>query len=140
MFVDDRTLELEERIVRAFVDKRYQGRWLMGLSKRTRRRKLPERLCHYEDWDSKYAQDLPVPPGRERVAFLVEKLTVLGAPGPCHLMGGPDDGSTMPVADALTKYLDYGALLVCVPGVLALHLPENAEVIVLHRQDTTASR
>lgn len=125
----------EALTIRAFVEKPLQERWLLGLGKRTRRTKLLDRLSHHYDWDRRYATELPVPPHEDAVAWLVERLQKKGAPDACQVVGGPaSDGSTMPLSDAVAHCLGYGALLVCVPGHLALHLPEApAEPVLLAR-------
>lgn len=58
-----------------------------------------------------------------------------GAPTTCHVVGGPADGTGLPLAEAISEYVDYGALLICLPGQLALHLPEYDDPVVLERHD-----
>ncbi len=130
--MDAESREAEVATVRAF--KAYQERWLLGLGKHARRPKLLDRLSHHYDWDARYARYLRVPRDRERIAFIVEHLRQNGAPSTCLLVGGTSTaGTSMPLADAVGRYVDYGALLICLPGKLALHLPEYDDVIVLER-------
>jgi hypothetical protein len=124
--------EDEAATVRAFVDKPEQDRWLLGLGKPARRRKLLDRLAHPYDWDPRYATEIVVPASGAAADWLADRLRERSAPDTCRVMGGyRSDGSTMPLLDAIRHCYGYGALLICLPGQLALHLPEGTERPVL---------
>lgn len=101
---------------------------MSGLDNAKLRRKILDRLCHYDDWRADLAV-ATTPTGRreEQLAALLAQLRGLGAPEICHVMAQRSDcdARSMPLVAALDALSDDGcALLVCIPGVLALHLPE----------------
>ena len=128
-------MDVEELTIRAFVVPNRVDRWVTGLSSAKRRRATVGRLCHGDDWR----------PGRSAVVELsgdaVEqrvgleaRLRALGAPSSCHVVSesGEHDGAAMPLAAALAALFGEGcSLLICIPGRLALHLPEAPAAPVL---------
>ena len=121
-------MDAESQTVEAFVVPNRRDRWMSGLDSPKRRRKVLDRLCHHDDWQADLARTT-TPTGRreEQLAALLAQLRGLGAPQACHVMSvrSDCDARSMPLVEALEELSDDGcALLICIPGVLALHLPE----------------
>ena len=121
-------MDAERQTLEVFVVPNRRDRWITGLDNPKRRRKILDRLCHHDDWRTNLARTT-APTGRrpEHLAALLAELRALGPPAVCHVMSERADceARSMPLPEALEALSDDGcALLVCLPGVLALHLPE----------------
>jgi hypothetical protein len=130
----------EQRTIEAFVVPSRRDRWTAALSNTKHRRKIANRLCHQDDWLDKYATTTtPTGKRREQLSALLNELHRLGAPTDCHVVAESlaHDGRSMPLAHALEELVDDGcALIICVPGALAVHLPETpAAPVILSRRD-----
>jgi hypothetical protein len=70
----------------------------------------------------------------EQLHKLLRLLRERGAPELCHVVAQDDevDGRNLRLLDAVEACIDDGAaLLICIPGRLALHFPEPPESPVL---------
>ena len=114
-------MEPEEATVRAFVARNRQDRWLSALSSKKRRPETVDRL--HAGFD--FRDDVQQPFDGDLAALRVE-LRRRGAPDACRVIGGRLDGEDHPLSDALAaaEHGYGGVLIVCVPGVLAVHFPE----------------
>jgi hypothetical protein len=113
------------------------------MSDRRRRAKVLLRLSGVGDFREELGQPLHLSGKRdEQVRRLQEALTRRGAPDHCHVMAQDDavDGREMPLRDAIEECIDDGgALLVCLPGRLAVLLPEPPDLpVVFERADCSA--
>jgi hypothetical protein len=131
----------ERRTIEAFVIPNRRDRWTASLGNTKHRQKITSRLCHEDDWLDKYATTTtPTGKRREQLSALLNELHRLGAPADCHVMSESSayDGRSMPLADALEELIDDGcALIICVPGTLAVHLPEApAAPVILWRPES----
>ena len=89
---------------------------------------MTRRLAHEDDFLDQYVQDFR-PSGKRdaEVAAIVREITRRGAPATCHVISEDDDvdGQVLQLLEALDATLGWSAaLLICLPGKLALHLPE----------------
>jgi hypothetical protein len=135
-----RVVDDEQRTIEAFVVASRRDRWTAGLANTKHRRKIVRRLCHEDDWLDKYATTTkPTGMRHEQLSALLGELRRLGAPADCHVVAESPahDGRSMPLVDALEEFIDDGcALIICVPGALAVHLPEApAAPVILSRRD-----
>lgn len=131
-------MDAEEQTIEAFVAPNRRDRWTTGLGNPKRRRKILNRLCHHDDWRRDFTlATSPTGKRNEQLMTLFLQLRRLGAPEDCHVMSESreHDGRSMSLVDALDELSDYGcALIICVPGVLAVHLPESpAPPVILSR-------
>lgn len=121
-------VEAEVRTIEAFVVSARRDRWLAGLTSARGRRKLLGRLCHGDDWERQYVVAThPTGKRNEQIAGLLSELTRRGATADCQVMSESKlhDGSAMRLPEALEELSDDGcALIICLPGQLAAHLPE----------------
>jgi hypothetical protein len=118
----------EEATIRAFVAPNRRARWLEAVQNPKVRGQMTGRLAHDDDFLDQYVQDFR-PSGKRdaEVAAIVQEMTRRGAPATCHVISENDDvdGQVLPLLDALDATLGWSAaLLICLPGKLALHLPE----------------
>jgi hypothetical protein len=93
-----------------------------------RRAKVLSRLSDSDDFLERYLHPAHLPGKRDdQVRALHQMLLQRGAPPECHVLAQDDDldGQVLPLLHAIEASIDYGgALLVCIPGRLAVHLPE----------------
>jgi hypothetical protein len=127
---------VESLTVETFVAPNRRQRWLDGLADRRLRMKVLSRLAHSDDFIERLARPLHVSGRREeQVRALHQALLERGAPPECHILSADDeiDGRLLPLPDAIEACIDDGgALLICIPERLALHLPEApAEPVLL---------
>jgi hypothetical protein len=118
----------EEATIRAFVAPNRRPRWLEAVHDPKVRGQMTGRLAHEDDFLDQYVQDYR-PSGKRdaQVAALVSEMTRRGAPSTCHVVSEDPqlDGQVLGLPDAVDALLGWSAaLLICVPGKLALHLPE----------------
>ena len=118
----------EEATIRAFVAPNRRARWLEAVQNPTVRGQMTGRLPHDDDFLDRYVQDFRPSGQRDaEVEAIVQELTRRGAPATCHVISEDDDvdGQVLPLLAALDTTLGWSAaLLICLPGKLALHLPE----------------
>lgn len=91
-----------------------------------------DRLHGPSDLDERYMRPA-IGHGLEAVR---DELLRLGAPARCHVIGGPLDGEGHDLAHALSSALEAfgGVLISCIPGTLAVYLPEApSEFVILSR-------
>ena len=128
-------MDVEEQTIEAFVAANRRDRWATGLNNAKRRRKMLDRICHHDDWRSDFTVATLAKGMRdEQIKSLTAQLRRLGAPEDCHVMSesADHDGSSMPLIEALDELSGYGcALIICIPGVLAVHLPESPDPPVI---------
>jgi hypothetical protein len=134
-------VDVEAETLRMLVVPERRARWVEGLGNPKRRRKVLARLSHHYDWVERYA--VPIKPSgdySEQVERLADEMRRRGAPETCHVLAPHDlDGQTVPLTEALNTFVVWGdALLICIPGVLALHLPEAPEPPLILDARTTA--
>ncbi len=125
-------MEDEAETVRAFIEPSRRDRWLSGLSSAKRRGKTVDRLHHSSDLDERYMR----PASGRSVEAVRDELVRLGAPNRCHVIGGALDGEDHDLTHALDQALESfgGVLISCVPGSLAVYLPEApSEFVILIR-------
>jgi hypothetical protein len=126
-------MEHESALVRAFIVKPRQGRWLESLAHPKRRPKLLERLYHFRDLDPLCL--IAIPPASHRPESIGELLAARGAPRDCHVISTNSelDGRVMPLADALTAIVAVGdgSLLSCIPGRLGYFEDESSRRYIL---------
>lgn len=122
----------EEATVRAFIERTRRERWLSGLSSTKRRRKTVDRLHEPTDLDARYMRLV----SGKSLEAVMDELVRLGAPARCHVIGGPLDGEDHDLPLALGAALEVfgGVLISCVPGSLAVYLPEApSDFVILSR-------
>jgi hypothetical protein len=89
---------------------------------------MTARLAHGGDFLDRYTEDYHRSGKRDAALLaLVADLGRRGAPAHCHVISEADavDGRVLPLSDALDATFGlHATLLVCVPGRLAVHLPE----------------
>lgn len=121
------TTEHEQAFVRAFIVADKQERYLTKLASSRRRRDITQRLYHNLDYDPRYVAQVPA---REQTAQdILALLRKLGAPESCHAIAADIelDGKDLPLEKALERVVGVvdGAILSCVPGVLAYYESED---------------
>ena len=128
-------MSAEAETVAAFVVPARRQRWVDGLTDPRRRRKLLARLSSGADFTKSLGRELTVSVRRDaQVDSVVALLRERGARDLCRVVAQDDDvdGRSLPLREALDAVVDDGgALLICVPGRLALLLPEAPSVPVL---------
>ena len=121
-------MSVEVLTVESFVAPNRRQRWLDGLADVRRRAKVLSQLSHGGDFLDEYVHPLHLSGKRdEQVRALYQMLVERGAPRQCHVLALDEelDGRVLPLLDAIEASIDFGgALLVCIPGRLAVHLPE----------------
>jgi hypothetical protein len=118
----------EEATIRAFFAPNRRARWLEGVQNPKVRGQMTGRLAHEDDFLDQYVEDYR-PSGKRdaQVAAIVREMTRRGARATCHVVSedGEVDGQVLTLPDAVDATLGWSAaLVICVPGKLALHLPE----------------
>ncbi len=115
----------EAEFVRAFIARQRRERWL-SLSDPRKRSKLLDRLDHHAEYDldPRYRLRLSEDADR-RIEAVIERLTPLRS---CHFIGGPLDGATMGLHEALAKTVGWqlGAIISIDPGRVAFYEPHDA--------------
>ena len=116
-------MDAEEATVRAFVAKNRQDRWLAGLGSSKRRQATVHRLYNGADLRDDLMTEFD---GPHEAEALIAELRRRGAGPTAHVIGGPNDGEDVELADAVAaaKHGYGGVLLVCVAGRLAVFWPE----------------
>lgn len=103
-----------------------RARFLASLDDPRLRGRLRQRLWHFPDLDPRWAE--PIVGAGAFPAPLLIRLREAGAPEACLLVATDDDldGRHCALADALQHCSDHdvAALVSCIPGRLAIHLPE----------------
>ncbi len=119
----------EAAFVKAFIVKDKQERYLQLLASPKRRREILDRFNHNLDFDPKYAS--VVPKELWTVDQLAHLLKARGAGETCHVIADSldCDDQDLPLRDALAEVIahDFGSVLCCVPGQLALYKAEAIE-------------
>jgi hypothetical protein len=113
----------------------HRPRFVAALGDAKLRRRLRQKLAHFDWLDSRHAELVPTP----EPAVLAHTLRAEGAAATCVLVAGDDelDGRELPLEAALRRVLhdDDGALISCVPGRLAVFTGEapNKTIMILRR-------
>jgi hypothetical protein len=122
----------EEGIVKSFIIRERQSRYLEFLNRLKRRASFTGELAHFKHLDPAFAQ--PVPPSDQTVAGISKLLKEKRAPENCWAISESSelDGQLFPVVDALKEVLGrgIGTFLSCTPGVLGYFEDEDVRFIL----------
>ena len=128
---DSRRLH-EEGIVRGFIIRERQSRYLEFLKRPKRRPSFTGELAHFKHLDPAFAQ--LIPPAKQNVAGISKLLKEKGAPENCWAISESSeiDGQLMPLLHALKEILGsgIGTFLSCIPGVLGYFEDEEGRFIL----------
>ena len=117
----DAAMNEEEALIRAFIVKRKQDRFVEMLSNPRHRRKATSSLAHFRDLDPRYM--VAILPDAHTPEHLGASLRQRGAPDDCHVVSENRelDGKRLPLDEALQQIVGfgYGTLVSCIPGRLA---------------------
>jgi hypothetical protein len=123
-FYPDRVEELKEKdaaLIRGFIQKPKQRRWLELLRSEKGRKKLRSTLAHCDDFDPTVI--VPIPSSQQHPSSIYRLLVELGASTTCSLISenADLDGLDLDLDLALTRIvgLGFGTIVNCVPGKLA---------------------
>jgi hypothetical protein len=124
----------EEGIVKGFIIRERQGRYLQFLNRPKRRSSFTGELAHFKHLDPAFAQ--LIPSAKQNVAGISKLLREKGAPENCWVISESShlDSQLMPLLDALKEILGrgIGTFLSCIPEVLGYFEDEEGRFI-LHR-------
>src|SRR5579884_12548 len=119
--VNNSGVEHERRLVRAFIIPERQAQFVTRLASERPRRKLLQKLAHFDGLDYGFATQLD--PDQRNAECILRLLRRLGAPKGCYIVADDRDldGQEMPLEDALRALADtaVGAFISCIPGKLA---------------------
>ena len=125
----------EAGIVKSFIIRERQSRYLEFLNQPKRRASFTGELAHFKHLDPAFAQ--PIPPADQNVAGILKRLKDRGAPENCWAISESSelDGQMIPLVHALKEILgmEIGTFLSCIPGVLGYFEDEEGRFI-LYRQ------
>lgn len=115
------TVDAEEALIRAFVLRAKQDRYLSFLAKPKLRNKFLRQLYHFRDFDPRCV--VQVPAAQQTASGIGRELMRRGAPHVCYVVSTNRDldQRTLPLSDVLEEIVgaDDGTLLSCVHGKLA---------------------
>ena len=114
----------EAEFVQAFIAPQRRERWA-SLSDPRKRSKLLDRLDHHAEYDLDPRYYLRLSGNADRrIEAVIERLTPLRS---CHFIGGPLDGATMDLHDALAQTVgrQLGAIISIDPGRVAYYEPHD---------------
>jgi hypothetical protein len=115
----------EVAMVRAFIKRPRQERWLSALGSPKSRRRLLDRLNHCDDIDERFAS--PLDCREDAMAMLAARQ----APAVCHAISdiAELDGRDLSLAKAieLAEAGGFGTILCCLPGRLAYYRDEAGQ-------------
>jgi hypothetical protein len=120
----------EEAVIKAFVQPDRQRRFLEAVANSNKRWKLTDELNHLRSRFLVPAYITPLKGTESLPDNVYAMLHRLGAPETCWAIGGPFDGTEVPLLKAVRDSGD-GFLLSCIPGRLAFVKTEEDEFILL---------
>jgi hypothetical protein len=123
----------EEALVKAFVEKSRQERFLTFLADPKKRRKFTDELAHRRDRFLQPKFFRSIPPSQQHPPGLFALLKSLGAPDSCWVVSeGHLDGREVALSAALKEVVGYGmgTLISCIPGRLAYFESEDERFIL----------
>lgn len=126
--------EHEDGLAR-FIAREHRARFTAALGDERLRAKLRGRLAHFAWLDERYVMEVSTP----APVALARQLRADGAPAECVLLSEDDevDGQVLALEDALRLVLhsDHAAMILCVPGRLAVFSGEapNETTLLLRR-------
>ena len=112
----------EKAFIAAFVVSEKRERYEEFLAKPKRRHEILGRFNHFFDFTPARCRQIE----RDSAAALAKNLRSHGAKDIGYVIGGDNDGETLPLGEAIHNSLGSpcGAVVSCVPGKLALFLRE----------------
>jgi hypothetical protein len=117
-------MDHEQAFVSVFVVPEKRARYVDFLPNPKRRGKITNRFCHFFDFVSELARQVP----RGSASELALLLRARGAGDSAHIIGGRReiDGQELPLEEAINGAIGSGGGVVvsCIPGRLALYMKE----------------
>jgi hypothetical protein len=127
----------ETALIRAFVVRRKQARYISLLDSQNGRQKFLRELDHFHDFEPAYV--IPIR-GSDSVDQLVDELKKRGAQDVCYVISfnGEPDGTTVPLREVIASVYGRieGTLISCSRGRLGYYegeAPKNR--VILQRQN-----
>ena len=124
----------ETELIRAFVVRRKQARYISLLDSQKGRQKFLRELDHFHDFEPAYV--IPIRGGRDSVDELVDELKRRGAQNECYVISvNPElDGTTRPLREVIASVHGRieGTLISCSPGRLGYYegeAPKNRVIL-----------
>jgi len=125
----------EEALVKAFIPRDRQERFLEIIAKPKKRAKLLKELYHFDDLNPGCM--VAIPPNQQHPSAILRLLTAKGAGPKCYVMSSNSrlDGKEVDLAIALEETMgnQEGTLISCVPGKLGYFEDEDGRCILEHR-------
>jgi len=125
----------EEAVVRAFIIRKRQERYLEFLSNPTRRDKFISELAHFKALNPKCL--VGIPPSQQNASSVAELLATKGAGSRCWVISENSklDGREMDLQEALGETIGHGmgTIISCIAGKLGYFEDEDVKYI-LERQ------
>lgn len=124
--------EHERLLIRSFIIKERQNRYIEFLSRPKRRKDLTKTIAHFKHLDLRFV--VPIPPHQRHVSDFLKILKAKGAPKNCYVISESDemDGKEMPLLTAFESVVGQGmgTFLSCLPGRLAYFEDEDQRWIL----------
>jgi hypothetical protein len=131
-------IEIEKRLVAAFVIPQKRSRYNSLLGSRKGRDKLRRSLAHSPDWDPRFVRQIE----NQKPHAIYQALRNMGAPRDCYVLSenDRDDAKRMDLLEALVGSVGYGSgsVISCIPGRLAFYEAEGPGVRYILKRDSEA--
>jgi hypothetical protein len=118
-------VEIERRIVTAFVVAQKRARYSALLESRKGRDKFRRSLAHFSDWDARFVLRID----DHTPQAIHKRLLSMGTPPICYITSENDrnDAKRLDLLEALTACVGYGVgtVISCIPGRLAFYEGEG---------------
>ena len=125
----------EEALVKAFIPRHRQERFLEIIAKPKKRAKLLKELYHFDDLNPECM--VAIPPNQQNPSGILKMLTAKGAGPQCYVMSSNSrlDGKEVDLAIALEESVgnQEGTLISCVSGKLGYFEDEDGRCILERR-------
>ena len=124
----------EEVLVKAFIPRHRQQRFLEIIAKPKKRAKLLKELYHFDDLNPECM--VAIPPNEQHPSAIFRLLTAKGAGPKCYVMSSNSrlDGKEVELAIALEPVGNQEATLIsCIPGKLGYFEDEDGRCILERR-------
>jgi hypothetical protein len=122
----------EEELIRAFIPRHRQERFLEMIVKPKKRAKLLTQLSHFKALDPQFM--VAIPANQQNPSSLVKMLREKGAGARCYVVSENSrlDGKEVELETALEETVGYqmGTLISCVPGKLGYFEDEDGRYIL----------
>jgi hypothetical protein len=122
----------EEELIRAFIPRRRQERFLEIIAKPKKRAKLLTQLSHFKALDPRFM--VAIPPNQQNPASLAKILKAKGAGAKCYVVSENSrlDGKEVELETALEETVgcQMGTLISCIPGKLGYFEDEDGRCIL----------